>query len=267
MFDANLMLALQGAGGEVFASAWTGLALLTLLIFVAALLYSSVGHAGASGYIAAMALFSLAPEVMKPTALTLNVVVAALATWRWQRVGLINWPALMPLIAASVPLAFIGGSVQLPSHWYRTLVGIILLIAAAKLIVQPRSQRVSETVAAKVPWLGGALTGGLVGLLSGLTGTGGGIFLSPVLLFLGWAGPRQMSGMTAPFILVNSLAGLAGNVLALRSLPVELPLFMLAALLGGGIGTQLGISWASTLTLQRLLGLVLAIAGVKFLIV
>jgi uncharacterized protein len=241
--------------------------LLSILMFAAATIYTSVGHAGASGYIAAMALFGLTPAVMKPTALTLNILVATLATYRWSGHGLVGWRVLLPLVVISIPCAFIGGMLQIPAQWYRLLVGVILLLAAAKLVFQPRDVPTSTQVPAHIPLVPGALTGGLVGFLSGLTGTGGGIFLSPLLLFFGWAGPRQASGITVPFILINSLAGLAGNLYALRSLPMELPYFMIAAVLGALVGTQIGIHWVSQRTLQRVLGVVLFIAAVKFIVV
>ncbi len=241
-------------------------ALLSALIFAAALLYSSVGHAGASGYVAVMALMGTAPAVMKPTALVLNILVAALGTWRWHQVGLVDRKVLMPMLLASMPCAFIGGAMQLPVTWYRILIGIILILAAAKFLTQPRGVAPSEPEQpASVPVAGGVLSGTIVGFLSGLTGTGGGIFLSPLLLFLSWASPRQASGITAPFILFNSIAGLAGNLVTLRALPVELPWLAMAALAGGFLGTHVGTRWATGMMLQRLLGVVLLIAGVKFL--
>jgi uncharacterized membrane protein YfcA len=241
------------------------IALLATLIFAAAVLYTSVGHAGASGYLAVMALFGLPPSIMRPTALTLNILVGSLSSYRWNGVGLVNWKALVPLAVASIPAAFVGGAIQLPGTWYRVLVGSILLLAAAKLFFQPRESAAGGDAAARVPWVPGLLAGGLVGFLSGLTGTGGGIFLSPLLLFFGWAGARASSGITAPFILVNSIAGLAGNLLVLRGLPPELPYFVLAALLGAVVGTQIGIKLASPVMLQRLLAVVLLVAGLKFL--
>lgn len=242
------------------------IAMLAVLIFGAAVIYSSVGHAGASGYIAAMALLGLAPAVMKPTALALNILVAALATYRWHGIGLVRWKALLPLIMTSIPLAFIGGAVQLSASWYRMLVGLVLLAAGAKLLFEWRTiGPIQKREPTAVPWLGGAVSGALAGFLSGLTGTGGGIFLSPLLLFLGWADARQGAGITAPFILVNSAAGLAGNVMMVQRLPAELPYFIIAALLGAVLGTQIGLHWSSHVMLQRILGVVLLIAAVKFL--
>ena len=243
------------------------LLLLCVLIFLAATIYTSVGHAGASGYLAAMALVGVPPVVMKPTALTLNIIVATLATFRMQRAGLVNWRALAPLLAGSVPLAFIGGGIELPGRVYRILIGLVLLAAAAKLLLQPRrTQRIDARAPERIPLLPALATGMLVGALSGLTGTGGGIFLTPLLLFFGWAGARQASGLTAPFILLNSMAGLAGNVMSLKSLPAEMPWFMLAAVLGTAVGTQMGIRWFSVVALQRMLAVVVLVAAGKFLL-
>ena len=236
-------------------------------MFAAALLYTSVGHAGASGYLAAMALVGLAPAVMKPTALTLNILIAGFATLRWTRNGRdLAWTALLPLVLGSVPAALLGGAIQLPATWYRALIGVMLLAAGIKFLLQPRSNAAVDEPSPRVPWAAGLATGAAVGLLAGLSGTGGGIFMSPLLLLFGWAGPRQTSGLTAPFILLNSAAALFGNVAVLKSLPAELPWFVMAAMLGALVGTQLGINWVSSVTLQRLLGVVLLIAAGKFLL-
>ena len=240
---------------------------LCLLILVAATIYTSVGHAGASGYLAAMALFGLPPLVMKPTALTLNVMVASLATYRLRKAGLVKWRPLLPLVGASMPAAFVGGAIQLPGEWYRMLVGMVLLAAAWKLFFRPKdAPQPGAPAAVSIPVMPAVATGLLVGFLSGLTGTGGGIFLSPLLLFFGWAGARQQAGLTAPFILLNSVAGLAGNVLSLQRLPPELPWFAGAALLGALLGTQLGIKWFSVRALQRALAVVLVVAALKFVL-
>jgi uncharacterized membrane protein YfcA len=240
------------------------LLLLSGLIFGVALLYSSVGHGGASGYIASMALFEIVPGVMRPTALVLNVLVASMGTYRLHHAGLVNWRALMRLSAASIPMAFVGGTIQLPGGWYRTLVGLVLAAAAIRLFLDPREARAMQP-AITPPWIPALFTGGGIGLLSGLTGVGGGIFLSPFLVLFGWAGARQTSGITAPFILVNSVAGLAGNIVAVRSLPAELPYFALAALAGALIGTQLAIRWLSPKVLLQVLAVVLVVAAAKFM--
>ena len=240
--------------------------LLLALIFGAAVTYTSVGHAGASGYIAAMAIAGIAPAVMRPTALALNILVAGFATYRWSRAGLINWRSLLPLVATSIPCAFIGGAVDLPVTWYRVVVGLMLVLAGLRLIFEPRQLGpAGDARAAVVPVGPGAATGAIVGFLSGLTGTGGGIFLSPLLLAFGWAGARQGAGLTTPFILVNSVAGLFGNLVMVQRLPSELPELIVAAMIGAVLGTQIGIKWASTVWLQRMPGAVLIAAGAKFL--
>lgn len=241
--------------------------LLCALFFAAALLYSSVGHAGASGYIAAMALLGMAPEAMRPTALTLNIIVATLATWRLWRAGLVCIPILVPLVLASIPMAFWGGTIQLPGQIYRPLVGLVLLVAAAKFLLQPKDESQPGSTNTVAPPLWAALvTGCLIGMLSGLTGTGGGIFLSPLLLLFGWANARSSAGLAAPFILLNSIAGLAGSFAKSHALPPELPWFALAVLGGALIGTQLSIKFFSPQVLQRVLGVVLLIAAGKFLL-
>ena len=240
---------------------------LAALILLAAVIYTSVGHAGASGYIAAMALFGVAPAVMKPTALVLNILVASFGTWRLHRARLISTRALVPFIIGSLPFAFLGGAVQLPGGTYRLIVGMVLLGAAIPFLLAPRERVAHPEGPAPVPPVVPAiLIGAAIGFLSGLTGTGGGIFLSPILLYMAWAGTRQSSGLTAPFILINSMAGLAGNAYSLAYLPPALPMFAVAALIGALIGTQLGIRWLSPRTIQRVLACVLIIAGGKLIL-
>jgi uncharacterized membrane protein YfcA len=233
--------------------------LLAAVFFLAAVLYSSVGHAGASGYLAAMAFLGAPTPMMRPTALVLNLIVASIATVRFHRAGLILWDRWWPFALGSIPMAFVGGALTLPSHWYRTLVGVILWMAAARLFFDWRIGRDS-----RAPGRGRAIMSGAgIGLLAGLTGTGGGIFLSPLLLLLGWAGTREAAGMSAAFILVNSAAGLAGNPASLQLLPPQLPLWAGAALVGGLIGSELGTRRLGTPALKRLLGAVLVVAGIK----
>lgn len=243
------------------------LIILVALIFGAATLYTSVGHAGASGYIAAMALMGVAPAVMKPTALVLNILVAGLATARWTNNGRnLAWRSLLPLVVTSVPAAFIGGAIQLGNAQYRLLIGLMLLAAALRFLWQPKAETGTVEIVTHIPLVAGMTAGAAVGLLSGLTGTGGGIFLSPLILLLGWAGTRQTSGLTAPFILLNSAAALAGNFATVQKLPGELPVLLFAAIAGALLGTQVGVRWVGTNSLQRLLGLVLLIAAGKFLL-
>jgi uncharacterized membrane protein YfcA len=238
-------------------------ALIGILILVAALLYSSVGHGGASAYLAVMALFGIAPEVMRPTALTLNVLVSSIAFYRYYRAGYFSWSHLWPFALASVPLAFIGGRMVLPAEYYRPLVGAVLLYAAYRLYRSTLNS--AEPAERRFPLPLALLSGAGIGLLSGLTGVGGGIFLSPLLLLMGWAGVRQTAGISAAFILVNSIAGLLGRLSDVPYLPPAIPLWAIAAVAGGLIGAEYGSRRWSPATLRRLLALVLLVAGLKML--
>jgi hypothetical protein len=241
---------------------------LAALILLAATLYSSVGHAGASGYLAAMAVVGLAPETMRPTALALNILVATIATARYARAGLFDWRTLWPFALASVPAAFLGGTLHLPTSLYRPLVGVILLLAALELARSARRSETGEEDASRsdVPVAPALCIGAGIGLLSGLTGTGGGIFLSPVLLFLGWARTRKTSGVSAAFILLNSVAALAGTTFAVSALPPAVPLWLLAATVGALVGTQLGTRLLPVPALRYALSLVLVVAGAKLIL-
>jgi uncharacterized membrane protein YfcA len=238
-------------------------AALALLFALGAALYSSVGHGGASAYLAAMALLSVAPATMKPTALTLNLLVAGFGTWRYWRRDLTNWKLVLAFAATATPAAFIGGGIHLPAIYYKPLVGILLWLAAARLLWQPKLLA-ERTVQPPSYWVT-LPAGAILGLLAGLTGTGGGIFLSPLIILNAWEEPRRTSGVAAAFILLNSAAGLAGNVASVGSLPSELPIFLLAVLAGAGLGTWLGIERLPRAWLLRTLGAVLAVAGAKLL--
>lgn len=238
---------------------------LSVLIFVIAALYASVGHAGASGYLAAMALMGIAPDVMKPTALVLNILVASIASWRFWRAGAFSWPVFWPLALASVPMAFAGGMLHLPAHWYKPLVGVVLLFAA--LWTLRSSFLPLRPVVSGPPMVVLVAAGLLIGLLSGLTGVGGGIFLSPLLLYFAWAETRVVSGVSALFILLNSLAGLAGLLAGGASLPAAIPWWGIAAVAGGAIGAGYGSRVFSAVMIRRLLALVLGVAGCKMLAV
>jgi uncharacterized membrane protein YfcA len=239
------------------------------LILLAAALYSSVGHAGASGYLAAMALVGMAPDGMRITALALNVLVATIGAVSYMRAGHFDWRIFYPFAVLSIPAAFIGGALQIPPAIYKPAVGVILLVAAVELGRSAQKAAVTEagdSRSTSVPVGPGLMVGGAIGLLSGLTGTGGGIFLSPVLLLTGWARTRRTSGVSAVFILVNSIAGLAGTTVSLAALPAGLPVWAVAALAGGVIGTQLGSRWLPVAVLRHLLAAVLVIAGLKLIL-
>jgi uncharacterized membrane protein YfcA len=238
--------------------------LLALLAFItlAAALYSSVGHGGASGYLAAMALFGLAPTFMKPAALAMNIAVAGLVFYRLWRAGYFDARLFWPFAIGSIPLAFVGGALTLPGGAYKILVAVALLVAAARLLWKTQDHEASVTPNMLIALVCGA---GL-GLLSGLTGVGGGIFLSPLLLLLRWANMRTTAALSAAFILVNSIAGLAGHATVAVAWPGQLPVLMLAALAGALIGSELAVRRLAPVTLRRLLGVVLVIAGTKLLL-
>jgi uncharacterized membrane protein YfcA len=239
---------------------------LSLLILLAATLYSSVGHGGASGYLAAMALFGLAPAQMKPTALCLNILVASIATFRFYRADRFSWSLFWPFAVASIPLAYVGGAITLPTNVYKQLVGITLLYAAFRLFFFTQAKAYGAA-ARNVPFAAAIFFGALIGFLSGLTGVGGGIFLSPLLLLMGWADTRRTAGVSAAFILVNSIAGLLGNFSGVQTLPYALPYFALAAIAGGIIGSEFGSRRLASVTIRRLLAVVLVVAGVKMILV
>lgn len=236
------------------------LILLTAGTFAVAVLYSSVGHAGASGYIAWMSLLSLAPAVIRPTALALNILVASIATWKFARAGHFNWRLFWPFAVLATPAALLGGYVTLPATLFKLLLGLALLCAAWHFMVSSNRPDRPTTM----PPLGAALAvGAAIGLLSGLTGTGGGIFLTPLLLVMGWAAARQAAAVSAPFVLVNSVFGLAGNVAANASFPPYIWPLLLAAGLGGMLGSHLGARSFRPTWLKRFLAAVLVIAAGK----
>ena len=246
--------------------------LLSVLVLAVALLYSTVGHAGASGYLAVMALTGVAPEVMRPISLSLNIIVATITTIRFMRAGHFSWPLFWPFALASIPAAALGGAIALPADIYRPLVGIVLLFSAWRLATARTAATDPDAAEPqRPPRLPVSLgVGAVLGLLSGLSGTGGGIFLSPVLLLCGWASVRRTAAVSAAFILVNSIAGLAGLVVSGQPIPQEAyPMFAswsIAVVIGGLVGSYLGAHRLGTITLRRLLALVLVVAGAKLVL-
>jgi len=236
--------------------------LLALLFFGAAVLYASVGHAGASAYLAAMALVGTNPSVMRPTALTLNLFVATIVTYRFARAGHLQLRPLLPLVVGSAPFAFIGGTISLSPALYRPLLAIVLTVGALRLAIQASHGDRTES---GVPWLPALAAGAGIGLLAGLSGTGGGIFLTPLLVLAGWTTPRQAAALSGAFILINSLAGLAGIVGSAQILPAPLPIWVAAVAVGGLIGSYLGTQHFTVLSLRRVLAIVMVIAAAKFL--
>lgn len=237
---------------------------MALLMAIAAALYSSVGHGGASAYLAIMALFAITPETMRPTALALNLVAASFTAARFAFKGQTNWRLLTAFAVTAVPAAYMGGSVALAPEFYRPLVGLILLLAAARLFWQPERTAIRTTTSPRLTVTLPA--GAALGFLAGLTGTGGGIFLSPLIILFRWEDARKAAGVAAAFIVLNSAAGLLGNLASVQRLPLELPIFAGAVLLGALTGSWLGTSRLPRHRLLQALAIVLVIAALKLLL-
>nr|WP_294851114.1 sulfite exporter TauE/SafE family protein [uncultured Sphingomonas sp.] len=233
---------------------------LCICLFFGAILYSSVGHAGASAYIALMALFGVPPAVMRPTALVLNLFVGTIGSFRYWKAGLFRWRTLWPFLIGSIPFAFLGGAIKISGDFYRPLVAFVLFLSAVRLLWPRDLKAVHEWHDPSVPVA--IASGAGIGLLAGLTGTGGGIFLSPLLILMAWSAPKPASGVTAMFILCNSIFGLMGNIASLKSLPPNLPYYIAAVVAGGLIGTTLGIRFTNP-WVARALGVVLLVASAK----
>ncbi|CAG0973269.1 hypothetical protein PHYC_01364 [Phycisphaerales bacterium] len=242
------------------------LAILAVLFLVVGALYASVGHAGASGYLAVMALVGVEAAVMRPTALSINVLVAAIAFIQFARAGHFSCALFWPFAVASVPAAYLGGLIQLPQHALKVAIGVVLVLTAvrmafvawkpSKAALQPRPPSIPVALA----------VGSGLGFLAGLTGTGGGIFLSPVILLMGWADPKRTAATSSLFILANSVAGLGGLASRGWTPPASLGLLAACAGVGGLTGATLGSRRATPRTLNVLLAAVLLIAGVKLIL-
>jgi uncharacterized membrane protein YfcA len=233
-------------------------------IFIVAMMYASVGHGGASGYLAIMALFSLLPETLKPTALVLNIVVAGVGTYLYCSAGQFSWRAFWPFVVTSIPMSFLGGTFTLPPELYRPALGMVLLFAAWRLF----ARRKHEDYATKTPRLPVAMAvGGVLGFASGLIGVGGGIFLSPLMILLGWARVREVSGIAALFILVNSISGLLGHMSSLQHVPDYAPLLAGVALVGGSIGALCGSRHLPVATILKAMSFMLVMAGGKMFLI
>ncbi len=242
--------------------------LLAAMFFLVAVLYSSVGHAGASGYIAAMALLGFAPEQMRPTALALNLLVGGIGLVRFWRRGHVNLRNVLPFVVTSVPAAYFAAQVKLPKESYEVLMGVILLVAAAGIFRSAQRAEIDDAnvPTRPIPWPLALFVGGVIGVLAGLTGTGGAIFLTPLLLFAHWARTRDASGLSVAFVWINSLAGLIGLWNATGALPQALPMWLGVVALGAVLGTQFGLKWLPIKGLRYALCGVLLIAAGKLLL-
>lgn len=265
-FDPNFAASLLGETGWI-----------ALLIFIVAFLYASVGHGGASGYLAVLSFFGFSRPEMVSTALILNILVAGLSFYAYFKNGHFNARLTWPFIVASIPAAFVGGLLRLPPHAYSVLLALTLLFAAFRLAWTPNAPRklqdgsldLDQALPAEAPVsLKVSLpVGGGIGLISGMVGVGGGIFLSPLLLLMRWANVKHTSAAAALFIVVNAASGLLGRYVSHRIVVGNLLPLLLAAALGGWMGAYLGAARFSSVTLRRVLALVLLLAAFKLLVV
>ncbi len=239
--------------------------LLALAFGLIAILYAAVGQAGGTGYIAVMGLAGLAPDIIKPTALALNIVVACIGTVRFARAGLLRWPMIAPFALLGLPLSAVGGAIHLAPALYQPLVGALLLAASLQMLLLARARPRPDPDSAP-PFGRAALLGGVIGLVSGITGLGGGIFLAPLLLGLRWASPLRTAAISAAYNLLNSTAALATAATTLSILPTALPLWMLAVALGGLAGSWLGLRHLPAGTLRLILASLLLLAGLRMLL-
>ena len=209
-----------------------------------------------------MALFAFPPDMMRPTSLLLNVVAAGYATWRLHRAGAIDWSTLRPIAVASLPMAFIGGLLVLPPQTFRTVVGVVLIVAAALTIRRSNHDPLGRAPV-RLP-LAAAIGAG-VGLASGLTGVGGGVFLAPLLLIGGWATPKQTVGLSAPFILANSAVAFLATRLAGQTVADGTPIYAIGSLAGAAVGTAIGLRWVSPRMIRIILAAILLASGLRML--
>ncbi|MHB8260706.1 MAG: sulfite exporter TauE/SafE family protein [Bacteroidia bacterium] len=245
-----------------------------LLLFIIAFMYSSVGHGGASGYLALMAFFSFTPEVMRPTALLLNIVVSLIAFVQYYRGGYFKWRLFYPFAIASIPMAYVGGFITIDAGLYKKILAVFLLFSVIRLLgakPPPTPPKEGSCTHRNLPPFGGIrggllialLIGAAIGLFSGMIGIGGGIILSPLVLLLGWADMKQSAAVSALFIFVNSLAGLAGLFTKGFEYKTEMGFMILIALIGGLAGSYFGAKKFKSTLLSKLLALVLLIATYK----
>lgn len=243
--------------------------ILTASFFLIALIYASVGFGGGSSYLALLAqpIFMLLPDVIRPTALLCNIIVVTGGTIIFYREDKIVWKEIWPFLLASVPMAYLGGFWKLEHHTFFVVLGVTVVVAAIGLWIQPEKMVQSTNRSFNSTSLNVAL-GGSIGFLSGLVGIGGGIFLSPILHFIGWAEAKKISALASLFILVNSISGLAGQYnRGFPSIDITFlfPL-LLAVLVGGQIGSRLGARKFNPLYIKRITALLILAAGVNILI-
>jgi len=235
--------------------------MLTFLILLTSTLYASVGFGGGSGYLALMGLFNIDPAVMKPTALALNILVTTIGTYKYSRAGYFSWKLFLPFAITSIPFAFLGGRLNLDDAIYKGVVGVLLLYAATRLFIT--ASTAEEKNISPPPLWAALLSGAIIGFVAGITGVGGAVFLSPLILLMGWATPKETAGVTTVFVLVNSIAGLAGYWSNTFALPPQIVYWGIAVILGGWIGAEYGSSRLPNAIIRKVLAAILLLGGAK----
>ncbi|MCU0469445.1 MAG: sulfite exporter TauE/SafE family protein [Arcicella sp.] len=239
----------------------SSLLLLLPILAVVAFLYSSVGHGGASGYLAVMAIVGIAPPLMKSSALLMNLAVSLFSFLGFYRAGFFKWKLFLPFALASIPMAYIGGTMTLSDAIYKKILAVCILISIARLLYQFKQEETRNT---DVPVWAGLLSGGIIGLLSGMIGIGGGIILSPLMLLMNWAKLKETAAVSALFIFVNSLSGLYGQMMKGGfQIPENLQWAILSTIVGGLLGSYYGSQKFNLPTLRYLLAVGLVIASAK----
>ncbi|WP_072386937.1 sulfite exporter TauE/SafE family protein [Hyphomicrobium sp. CS1BSMeth3] len=240
---------------------------LAAILLLVATAYAAVGQAGATGYLAVMGLAGLQPSVMKPTALALNILVAAIGTIQFWRAGMLSWRTFYPFAVLGFPFSLIGGSINLQASVYYPVVGAILLIAGAQILRSAsRAEGNQARPPEKPPFLPSLATGAAIGFVSGTTGTGGGIFLAPAILAMNWVDVRRTAAVTAAYNLLNSTAALAGAYATLGQLPSALPFWLVAVGIGGVIGASVGARYLPERAMRYVLACVLLGSGLKLIL-
>lgn len=231
------------------------------VLFCISFLFSSVGHGGASGYLAVLSMASIPVAVIKPTALVLNVFVSVLSFLHFYKQGYFKWKLFYPFILLSIPLAFLGGQIKLEDTVYKNVLAVVLLFVLVKIIMSKRDLVVTQ----EMPFVPAVVIGGIIGFLSGVLGIGGGIILSPILLLFRWTTIKEAAPITALFIFLNSISGLLGFFMKAGSLPQETLFLLPITLIGGFLGSYYGSKKYSNAVLQRILVVVICIAVFKLI--
>lgn len=235
-----------------------------ILIFIVAFMYASVGHGGASGYLALMVLFGVSPVVMKSSALVMNIFVSAIAFIQYYRIGHFKSKILLPFILLSIPLSFIGAKIHIETHTYKIILSICLLIATLRLLGIFGKNSVRKIH--EVKFFPALIIGGILGFISGIIGIGGGILLSPILILLNWADMKQTAAVSAAFIFLNSVSGIAGAASGSQAFSPEIYSWAIVAVVGGTTGAFFGSSKFNPVVLRYVLSIVLLFACTKLII-